>query len=314
MSILVIADGSRGADAGRLSAATRSTLAAARLLGDEIDLLVAGEGVAAVARDAARAEGVSRVLLADAPAYAGQLAENLAALVLHLAGPYSHILAPATLDGKNYLPRIAALLDVDQLSDITAVLAPDTFKRPIFAGNAVATVQSSASVKVISVRPTAFDAVAEGGGEAPVLAVDGPGDGGLAALVEETLLKSERPELGAARVIVAGGRGLQSREGFAMLYPLADRLGAAVGASLAAVDAGFAPSELQVGQSGRIVAPQLYLAIGISGAVQHVAGMKDSATIAAINLDPDAPIFEVADYGLVGDLFELLPELLRELG
>lgn len=311
MAILVIAD--YNPDRSALSAATLSTVSAARQIGGEIDLLLAGSGIAELANVAAKVEGIARVLLADAPAYAHLLAENVTALVLGIARRYSHVLAPATPDGKNYLPRIAALLDVDQISEISAVVAPDTFRRPIYAGNAVATVQSIAPIKVLSVRPTAFDAVGYGAHAVPVVPIEGAGDSGKSAFVGVTRASSERPELGAARVIVAGGRGLQSQEGFAQLYPLADQLGAAIGASLAAVDAGFAPSELQVGQSGKVVAPELYIAIGISGAVQHVAGMKDAKTIVAINLDPDAPIFEVADYGLVGDLFEYLPELKRLL-
>ena len=307
MAILVIAEH----DNAVLGAATLNTLAAARQIGGDLHVLVAGAGCAAVADAAAKAEGVAKVLLADDPAYAHQLPENLAPLVVGLAAGYSHVLAPATTQGKNYLPRVAALLDVDQVSDIVGVQAPDTFLRPIYAGNAIATVQSSAAVKVITVRATAFEPVPAQGGAAPVEAVAGPGDAGISRFVGEELAKSDRPDLGAARIVVSGGRALLSGENFQMLYTLADKLGAAVGASRAAVDAGFVPNDLQVGQTGKIVAPDLYIAIGISGAIQHLAGMSSSKVIVAINKDEDAPIFQVADYGLVGDLFEIVPELER---
>lgn len=316
MAILVIADYLAATDGvpARLAPATLSTLAAARRIGGRVDLLLAGSGLDALVEQVRRVAGVDRVLQAADPAYDHLLAENLSALVVQLAPDYSHILAPANANGRNCLPRIAALLDVDPVSDVIEVVDEATFKRPIYAGNAIATVRCAGAVKILGIRPTAFDPLAEEGGHAEVVSISGPGECGLSRWLAEEHPVFERPALESARVIVAGGRGLQSIEGFAMLYPLADRLQAAVGASLAAVDAGLAPAELQVGQSGRIVAPELYFAIGISGAVQHVAGMKDSKVIAAINLDPDAPIFEVADYGLVGDLFELLPELQRELG
>lgn len=316
MAILVIADylGATAQAPAQLATATLSTLSAARQIGGEIHLLLAGSGLDELAEHAGRIAGVERVLLAGDPAYDHLLAENLSALVLQLAPGYSHILAPANACGRNCLPRIAALLDVDAVSDVIEVLDESTFKRPVYAGNAIATVRCEGAVKVLGIRPTAFDPAPQEGGRAERKAVSGPGELGLSCWLAEEHPVFERPALESARVIVAGGRGLQSAEGFALLYPLADRLQAAVGASLAAVDAGFAPAELQVGQSGRIVAPELYLAIGISGAVQHVAGMKDAKVIAAINLDPDAPIFEIADYALVGDLFELLPELQRELG
>ena len=307
MAILVIAEH----DNAVLGAATLNTLGAARQIGGDLHVLVAGAGCAAVADAAAKAEGVAKVLLADDPAYAHQLPENLAPLVVGLAAGYSHVLAPATTQGKNYLPRVAALLDVDQVSDIVGVQAPDTFLRPIYAGNAIATVQSSAAVKVITVRATAFEPVPAQGGAAPVEAFAGPGDAGISRFVGEELAKSDRPDLGAARIVVSGGRALLSGENFQMLYTLADKLGAAVGASRAAVDAGFVPNDLQVGQTGKIVAPDLYIAIGISGAIQHLAGMSSSKVIVAINKDEDAPIFQVADYGLVGDLFEIVPELER---
>lgn len=316
MAILVIADylSANAETPASLAAATLNTLTAAQRMGGAVDLLLAGSGLEALAEQACRIAGVDRVLLANDPAYDHLLAENLTPLVLQLAPSYSHILAPATANGRNVLPRIAALLDVDPVSDVIEILDEATFKRPIYAGNAIATVRCEGPIKVLGIRPTAFDPVSLEGGSAEQVLVSGRGAAGLSRWLAEEHPVFERPALEAARVIVAGGRGLQSAEGFALLYPLADRLQAAVGASLAAVDAGFAPAELQVGQSGRIVAPELYVAVGISGAVQHVAGMKDAKVIAAINLDPDAPIFEVADYGLVGDLFELLPALTRELG
>ena len=313
MSLLVIAEH----DNASLKAATLNAVAAATRIGGTIDLLVAGSGCAAVATQAATVAGVSRVLLADAPHYAAQTAENLAALVVaHVsaaAGGYSHVLAPSTSNGKNVLPRIAALLDVAQISDIIGVVDADTFVRPTYAGNAIATVRSADALKVISVRTTAFDAAGNGGTAAIETLTPGP-DLGLAELVGRELSKSERPELAAAKIIVAGGRGFGSGDSYkAMLGPLADKLGAALGASRAAVDAGFVPNDYQVGQTGKIVAPQLYIAIGISGAIQHLAGMKDSRVIVAINKDPDAPIFQIADYGLVADLFQAVPELTAAL-
>ena len=311
MSILVIAEH----DNATLAGATLNSVAAARQIGGDIHVLVAGSACAAVAEAAARIEGVARVRVADSAALAHQLPENLAPLIAELArGGYSHVLAPATSNGKNVLPRVAALLDVEQISEIVTVESADTFKRLIYAGNAIATVQSSAAIKVITVRGTGFDAVAATGGSAAIEAVSGAGDTGLSAFVGEALAKSERPELTAAKVVVSGGRGLQNGENFALLYTLADQLGAAVGASRAAVDAGFVPNDMQVGQTGKIVAPELYIAVGISGAIQHLAGMKDSKVIVAINKDEEAPIFQVADYGLVGDLFEAVPELQRLIG
>ena len=300
MAILVIAEHNNAA----LAAATLNTVAAAKAIGGDIHVLVAGQNVAAVAEAAAKVEGVSKVLVADNAAYAHQLPENVAPLIAELGKNYSHVLAPATTNGKNFLPRVAALLDVDQISEIVEVVSPDTFKRPIYAGNAIATVQSSAAVKVITVRTTGFDAVAAEGGSAA-----GPADAGKSAFVGEELAKSDRPELTAAKIVVSGGRGMQNGDNFKILYALADKLGAAVGASRAAVDAGFVPNDMQVGQTGKIVAPQLYIAVGISGAIQHLAGMKDSKVIVAINKDEEAPIFQVADYGLVADLFDAVPEL-----
>ena len=309
MAILVIAEHNNSA----LNPATLNTVGAASAIGGEVHLLVAGAGCAAVAEAAAKVAGVSKVLLADDTAYAHQLPENLGPLVAGLAKGYSHVLAPASTNGKNYLPCVAALLDVDQISDIIAVLGADTFKRPIYAGNAIATVRSNAAIKVITVRTTAFEAVAAEGGSAAVEAVSGQGDAGKSSFISEEIAKSDRPDLGSARVIVSGGRGMQSSDNFQLLYALADKLGAAVGASRAAVDAGFVPNDLQVGQTGKIVAPELYIAVGISGAIQHLAGMKDSKVIVAINKDPEAPIFQVADYGLVADLFEAVPELDKAL-
>ncbi|SFK76864.1 electron transfer flavoprotein subunit alpha/FixB family protein [Azotobacter beijerinckii] len=307
MAILVIAEH----DNAVLAAATLNTVAAAQRIGGDIHVLVAGSGCSAVAESAAKIAGVGKVLVADEAAYAHLLAENVAPLIAGLASGYSHVLAPASTNGKNYLPRVAALLDVDQLSEIVAVESADTFKRPIYAGNAIATVQSSAPIKVISVRATAFDAAAGEGGSASIEALAGAGEAGKSRFVGEELAKSDRPELTSAKVVISGGRGLQSGENFQLLYALADKLGAAVGASRAAVDAGFAPNDMQVGQTGKIVAPDLYIAVGISGAIQHLAGMKDSKVIVAINKDAEAPIFQVADYGLVADLFEALPELER---
>jgi len=305
MKSLVIADH----EAGVLASATLNTVAAAARIGGEIHVLVAGEGIAAVVAAATKIVGVSKVLVAEHEAYARQLAENVAPLVAGIGAGYSHVLAAASANGKNILPRVAALLGVEQISEIIAVVSADTFKRPIYAGNAIATVQSSAPVKVISVRATGFDAVAGEGGAALVEAFDAVHDAGLSAFVSEELARSDRPELTSARIVVSGGRGMQNGENFNYLYALADKLGAGVGASRAAVDAGFVPNDMQVGQTGKIVAPQLYIAVGISGAIQHLAGMKDSKVIVAINKDEEAPIFQVADYGLVADLFEAVPAL-----
>ncbi|HKM26859.1 MAG TPA: FAD-binding protein [Thiopseudomonas sp.] len=305
MSILVIAEHTNDA----LGAATLNTVAAAKAIGGDIHVLVAGANCDAAAQAAAKVEGVSKVLSADNAAFGHQLPENVAPLIAELGKGYSHILASATTNGKNILPRVAALLDVDQISEIIAVESADTFKRPIYAGNAIATVQSNAAIKVITVRGTGFDAVAAEGGSASVEAVSVGGDAGISAFVGEELAKSDRPELTAAKIVVSGGRGMQNGENFEMLNRVADKLGAAVGASRAAVDAGFVPNDMQVGQTGKIVAPELYIAVGISGAIQHLAGMKDSKVIVAINKDEDAPIFQVADYGLVADLFEAIPEL-----
>lgn len=305
MTILVIAEHTNAA----LAPATLNTVAAAAKIGGDIHLLVAGQNAGAVAEAAAKIAGVSKLLVADNAAYANQLPENVAPLVAELGKGYSHILAAATSNGKNILPRVAAQLDVDQISEIIAVESADIFKRPIYAGNAIATVQSSAAIKVITVRATGFDPVAAEGGSAAVEAVSGPADAGKSAFVGEELAKSDRPELTAAKIVVSGGRGMQNGDNFKILYALADKLGAAVGASRAAVDAGFVPNDMQVGQTGKIVAPQLYIAVGISGAIQHLAGMKDSKVIVAINKDEEAPIFQVADYGLVADLFEAVPEL-----
>ncbi|WP_153074856.1 electron transfer flavoprotein subunit alpha/FixB family protein [Paraburkholderia bonniea] len=310
MTILVIAEH----DNESIKAATLNTVAAAKKIGGEIHLLVAGHNAQAAAEQAAQIAEVAQVLLADAPSLAAGLAENVGATVLAIARNYSHILAPATAYGKNIAPRVAALLDVAQISDITAVDSPDTFERPIYAGNAVATVQSLDPVKVITVRTTGFDPVAATGGTATVKPVDAAADQGLSQFVSREVTKLDRPELTSAQIIVSGGRGLGSGENYTrVLEPLADKLGAALGASRAAVDAGYVPNDYQVGQTGKIVAPQLYLAVGISGAIQHLAGMKDSKVIVAINKDPEAPIFSVADYGLVGDLFELVPQLVGEL-
>ncbi|AQH03721.1 electron transfer flavoprotein subunit beta (plasmid) [Burkholderia sp. KK1] len=305
MAILVIAEHSNGA----LGAVTLNTVAAAREIGGDIALLVAGQHVQDVAEQARRIAHVNTVLVADHAEYAHPLPENLAPLVVSLAAEFSHILCASSSHGKNVLPRIAALLDTDPVSDIVAVLSADTFKRPIYAGNAIATVRSGAAIKCITVRATAFAPVDADGGCAGMVPVASAAESGTSVFVGEKMARSDRPDLGAAQIVVSGGRGMRSAEQFELLYPLADRLGAAVGASRAAVDAGFAPNDLQVGQTGKIVAPQLYVAVGISGAIQHLAGMKDSKVIVAINKDADAPIFQVADYGLVGDLFEALPQL-----
>ncbi|WP_323003456.1 electron transfer flavoprotein subunit alpha/FixB family protein [Denitromonas sp.] len=311
MPILVIAEH----DNASIKAGTLNTLAAAQAIGGDIDLLVVGSGCGAAAEAGAKIAGVSKVRVADAAHYADGGAENVAALVAANAAGYSHILAAASTFGKNVLPRVAAQLDVAQISDIIGVESADTFRRPIYAGNAIATVQSADAVKVITVRTTGFDAVAETGGSASVEAIDAAADTGLTTLVGRELTKSERPELGAAGIIVSGGRGLGNGENYhSLLEPLADKLGAALGASRAAVDAGYVPNDYQVGQTGKIVAPQLYVAIGISGAIQHLAGMKDSKVIVAINKDEEAPIFQVADYGLVADLFEAVPALTQALG
>ena len=310
MAILVIAEH----DNTSIKAATLHAITAATRIGGDIHLLVAGSACAAAAGSAARISGVSKVLVADAAAYAEQSPENLAALVVAQAAAYSHLLAAATTCGKNFLPRVAALLDVAQISEIIAVVSADTFQRPIYAGNVVATVQSTDPIKVISVRTTAFEAAGEDGNASVENLAAGP-ELAQSRLIGRELTKSERPELTAAKVIVSGGRGMGSNENFhKLLEPLADKLAAAVGASRAAVDAGYAPNDYQVGQTGKIVAPQLYIAVGISGAIQHLAGMKDSKVIVAINKDPEAPIFQVADYGLVGDLFEVLPALQAALG
>lgn len=305
MSILVIAEH----DNQVLKPSTLSTLAAAAQIGGDVTLLVAGNGCAAAADAAAKASGVSKVLLADNPAYDHEIAENMAALIVSMAEGFTHILAPATANGKNFMPRVAALLDVGQISDIIKVESADTFARPIYAGNAIATVQSLDVVKVITVRGTAFDAVAAEGGSAAVETLSQVEDTGLSQFIGEEMAKSDRPELTSARVVIAGGRGMADSEHFHLLEKVADKLGAAVGASRAAVDAGFAPNDMQVGQTGKIVAPELYIAVGISGAIQHLAGMKDSKVIVAINKDEEAPIFQLADYGLVADLFTALPEL-----
>ena len=305
MTILVIAEHSNDA----LGTVTLNTVAAAKAIGGDIHVLVAGSGSAAAAEAAAKVEGVSKVLSADNAAFAHQLPENVAPLIAELGKDYTHILAAATTTGKNIMPRVAALLDVDQISEIISVESADTFKRPIYAGNAIATVQSSAAIKVMTVRGTSFDPVAAEGGSASVETVTSGADAGISAFVGEELAQSDRPELTAASIVISGGRGMQNGENFEMLNRIADKLGAAVGASRAAVDAGFVPNDMQVGQTGKIVAPELYIAVGISGAIQHLAGMKDSKVIVAINKDEDAPIFQVADYGLVADLFDAIPEL-----
>jgi electron transfer flavoprotein alpha subunit len=310
MAILVYAEH----DNVSLKSATLNVVAAAQAIGGDVHILVAGQGAQAAADAAAKVAGVSKVLLADNAAYAHQLAENVSLLVANVGKSYSHILAAATSNGKNFLPRVAALLDVSQISDITKVISPDTFERPIYAGNAIATVQSLDSVKVITVRGTGFDPVAATGGSAAIEAVAEADDAGKSTFVSEALAKSERPELTAARIVVSGGRGMGNGENFdSVLVPLVDKLGAAMGASRAAVDAGYVPNDLQVGQTGKIVAPDLYVAVGISGAIQHLAGMKDSKVIVAINKDEEAPIGTVADYFLVGDLFQVVPELTSKL-
>ncbi|AVI63172.1 FAD-binding protein [Halomonas sp. M1] len=308
MSILVLAD----LHEGQLAGATAHVVAAAKAIGGDIDVLVAGEGVQAAAEAAAKLDGVSKVRLADNAVYAHQLAEPMGALLVELAGAYTHVLASASTTGKNVLPRLAALKDVSQLSDVIGVESADTFLRPIYAGNAIATVKSDDALKVITVRTTGFDAVGAGG-SAAIETVDVVVENAQSSFVKEELAQSDRPELGGAKVVVSGGRGMGNGDNFKLLDGIADKLGAAIGASRAAVDAGFVPNDMQVGQTGKIVAPDLYIAVGISGAIQHLAGMKDSKVIVAINKDEEAPIFQVADYGLVGDLFEILPELESKL-
>ncbi len=309
MAVLLIAEH----DNAHLKDATHKALTAAAQLGGDVHVLVAGHNADAAASQAAKLQGVAKVLHVDAPQYERPLAEPMAALIVALAGPYDHIVAPATTNGKNYTPRAAALLDVMQISDISEVKSPDTFVRLIYAGNAVQTVQSTDNKKLITVRTAAFQATGEGG-SAAVEKTQGPADPGLSSYQGENLSKSDRPELTSAKIIVSGGRGMQNGENFHMLDKVADKLGAAVGASRAAVDAGFVPNDYQVGQTGKVVAPDLYIAVGISGAIQHLAGMKDSKVIVAINKDEEAPIFQVADYGLVADLFQAVPELEAELG
>ena len=310
MTTLLIAEH----DYATLRDATQKALTAARALAAPVHVLVAGEGCRGVAEAAAKLEGVGKVLYADASTYAHMLAEPLAALVVGLAPSYDAIVAPATTTGKNFMPRVAALLDVMQISDIVKVIAPDTFERPIYAGNAIQTVRSRDKVKVLTVRTSTFPA-AGAGGTAPIETAAAAADPGISAFVGEELSKTDRPELTSARIIISGGRAMQSRENFGKyIEPVADKLGAAMGASRAAVDAGYAPNDWQVGQTGKVVAPELYIAVGISGAIQHLAGMKDSKVIVAINKDEEAPIFQVADYGLVADLYQVLPELAQELG
>ena len=311
MAILLLAEH----DNASLSGQTAKALNAAARIGGEVDILVAGKAAGAAAEAAARLEGVRKVLLAESDALAERLAEPTAALILGLAGGYDAIVAPATATGKNVLPRVAALLDVMQISEVVEVLAPDTFKRPIYAGNALQTVQATDAKKVLTVRTAGFSAAATRDAAAPVETVEAGADAGLSAFVENMLSVSDRPELAGARIVVSGGRALGSEEKFReVILPVADKLGAAVGASRAAVDSGYAPNDWQVGQTGKVVAPDLYIACGISGAIQHLAGMKDSKVIVAINKDEEAPIFQVADYGIVGDLFKIMPELAKELG
>ena len=305
MSILVVADH----DNESIKAPTLVSVAAAQQMGGDIDVLVAGSSCAAAGDAAAKIAGVSKVLVADNAVYDHGVAENLAALVAEIGGNYSHVVTSTSTTGKNFMPRVAALLDVAQISDISAVVSEDTFERPIYAGNAIATVQSSDAIKVITVRGTAFDPVAAEGGSAAIEALDSVQDTGLTIWEKEEIVQLERPELTAASIIISGGRGMQNGENFSLLESVADKLGAAIGASRAAVDAGFVPNDMQVGQTGKIVAPDLYIAVGISGAIQHLAGMKDSKVIVAINKDEDAPIFQVADYGLVADLFKAVPEM-----
>ena len=305
MTALVISEH----DNSELKGATFNTITAALKLDEEIHVLVAGSNCNTVAESAAKAEGVSKVLYVDSPEYENFLAENISLLIKNLSGDYSSILAPATTNGKNYMPRVAAFLDVAQISDISSVESNDTFQRPIYAGNCIATVTSSDDVKVITVRTTAFDPVPSDSGSAEIVKLEEINDAGISQFIKDELAESDRPELTAADVIISGGRGMQNGENFNLLEGIADKLGAAIGASRAAVDSGFVPNDYQVGQTGKIVAPNLYIAVGISGAIQHLAGMKDSKVIVAINKDEDAPIFQVADYGLVADLFTALPEM-----
>ena len=308
MSILVVAEH----DNSELKSATLNAVTAASELGD-VTLLVAGLDCGSVAEQAAKVAGVAKVFVADDGAFANGLAENVASLLVDLAPGYSHLVAPATTSGKNIMPRVAALLDVAQISEISAIESPDTFIRPIYAGNAMATVKTADTPKIITVRGTAFEAAATEGGSAAIEAVSGGGDQGLSSFVSQEVSKSERPELTTAKVVISGGRGMQNGENFHLLEDIADKLGAAVGASRAAVDAGYVPNDYQVGQTGKVVAPDLYIAVGISGAIQHLAGMKDSKVIVAINKDEEAPIFQIADFGLVADLFDVLPQLSAEL-
>ena len=309
MSILVIVEH----DNSNLKPATLNTIAAANAIGASVHLLVAGSSCQSVADECSAVEGVEKVLLADDVAYENQLAESIANLIKSVSSDYTHILAPATTFGKNVLPRLSALLDVQQISEIIEIISEDTFKRPIYAGSCIATVKSNDSIKVITVRATAFDPVNTSGGSATIDSVSVEGVSDLSSFVGEEIAKTDRPELTAASIVISGGRGMQSGDNFHLLETIADKLGAAVGASRAAVDAGFVPNDYQVGQTGKIVAPDLYIAVGISGAIQHLAGMKDSKVIVAINKDEDAPIFQVADYGLVADLFDVLPELSEKL-
>ena len=309
MCTLVVAEH----DNQELKGATLNTVAAANAIGGDIDILVAGSNCGNVAEAASQVPGISKVLVADQETYKNSLAENLGNLVVELSEGYSHILAPATTNGKNFMPRVAAKLDVSQISDISSVISEDTFERPIYAGNCIATVQSTDPVKVITVRTTGFDACSSSGGSAEISNVENNTDAGVSLFVKEEIAESDRPELTAADVVISGGRGMQNGDNFSLLNGIADKLGAAIGASRAAVDSGFVPNDMQVGQTGKIVAPDLYIAVGISGAIQHLAGMKDSKVIVAINKDEEAPIFQVADYGLVADLFEALPELETKL-
>ena len=309
MAVLLVAEH----DNKTLKPSTLNAVAAAQTLGD-VDIIIAGQNCETVAQAAAHIPGVKKILLADAIAYHHQTAENVAALIAKIGAGYTHILAPSTTTGKNMLPRVGALLDVQPLSDVSKIEGPDTFMRPIYAGNAFATVQSSDKIKVMTIRTTAFDPVKAEGGSAPIEKIESGQDSGLSTFVSQELTKSERPELTSAKVIVSGGRGMGNGDNFRLIDAVADKLGAAVGASRAAVDAGFVPNDYQVGQTGKVVAPELYIAVGISGAIQHLAGMKDSKVIVAINKDPEAPIFQVADYGLVQDLFTALPELEKALG
>lgn len=305
MSVLVIAEH----DNKNIKPVTLVCIGAAKKLGGDVHVLVAGQGCDGAAQAAAKASGVAKVLKADGAEFAHGLAENIAPVIVDLAKNYTHVLAPATTFGKNFLPRAAALLDLQQISDVSGIVDANTFERPVYAGNAIATVKSSDAIKLITIRGTSFDAVSGDGGSAAVENVASKGDSGISKFSGQELTKSERPELTAAKIVVSGGRGVGSKENFAIIERLADKLGAAVGASRAAVDAGYAPNDYQVGQTGKIVAPSLYMAIGISGAIQHLAGMKDSKVIVAINKDADAPIFQIADYGLAGDLFQVIPEL-----